>query len=723
MTEHSVLDKQAVKQVGALAGLEFSIENLDWRIGYSAFAKQNEAFEAIAQQGKGAAVVYSSGHALYVRFDKPMNEAAVHLRFPEASSVTSILSYSFDHLAQQQPAKLWTASSEAATEVEPDPAPIQAVESAEYWCVTYFDWRQQAAAYERMAAAGTAAVAVCSVDHALYIRFRNALNAAAIADLFPYAHKSWVIDQAIFDSVVQAKPAKAWQAAADPTPTHEAAVESTADPPIAKTMPHVIMEGLRRRAEEEKAAAVDPDPDPAPTAEVESAVEAIAQQQPAKLWTATQLEPEFEAEVEPAADPTPTAVESEGQQVGYTQHAASAQYPALFEEEFKMLKADIEKYGQHNPIFLDNDGKQVVDGWHRYRACQELGIAPLLKRLDSSVDVWAFARSQNEHRRHFTTWDKASAAEEEAQGSHGGDRRVGKQEPKLTLAQSAERRGVSTGMAKMARVVKRKGIPELPDLARSEVLSVEEAYKVAKEGDHERQRRILAKAMTIDKPGKVSRAITRLNLADKAKVDNDPANFPDGVYKCIYADPPWKYEGDRMPPGMEGRGVAEIYPVMDTAAIKQLQVGVVDSDGQERLKPVKELCGEKGILYLWATAPKLPDALEVMKAWGFEYKQHMVWHHGHYGTGYWVRGEHELLLIGTRGSVGTPMEDARPRSVLTKEDAPYIAHSVKPPIVYELIDKQFPAAPKIELFARDIAAGDKRAGWQYWGSEVDPDQG
>lgn len=98
---------------------------------------------------------------------------------------------------------------------------------SEYWCVTYSDVSRQAAAYERMAAAGTAAAAVSSIDHVLYLHFRDDLNEAAIDDLFPYATKRWHIDQAHFDSMVRAHTGKGWQATADPTP-----LESTADPQL-----------------------------------------------------------------------------------------------------------------------------------------------------------------------------------------------------------------------------------------------------------------------------------------------------------------------------------------------------------------------------------------------------------------------------------------------------------------------------------------------------------
>jgi hypothetical protein len=31
------------------------------------------------------------------------------------------------------------------------------------------------------------------------------------------------------------------------------------------------------------------------------------------------------------------------------------------------------------------------------------------------------------------------------------------------------------------------------------------------------------------------------------------------------------------------------------------------------------------VLFLWATVPMLPQALEVMEAWGFAYKSHFAW--------------------------------------------------------------------------------------------------
>jgi N6-adenosine-specific RNA methylase IME4 len=118
-------------------------------------------------------------------------------------------------------------------------------------------------------------------------------------------------------------------------------------------------------------------------------------------------------------------------------------------------------------------------------------------------------------------------------------------------------------------------------------------------------------------------------------------------------------------------------------------------------------------LFLWATAPMMPQALEVMLAWGFEYKSQWLWDKEVPGSGYWNRNRHELLLVGTRGAVPCPAQGTQYSSVMVERKR---AHSVKPEWAYELIESHFPNLPKIELFARRA-----RPGWDRWGAEAPPD--
>jgi N6-adenosine-specific RNA methylase IME4 len=103
--------------------------------------------------------------------------------------------------------------------------------------------------------------------------------------------------------------------------------------------------------------------------------------------------------------------------------------------------------------------------------------------------------------------------------------------------------------------------------------------------------------------------------------------------------------------------------------------------------PVASITARDCVLFLWATVPMLPQALEVMTAWGFTYKSSFGWAKNHMGTGYWNRNKHELLLIGTRGHVPAPAMGTQAASLI---EAPVGRHSEKPAVFHEIIERYFP---------------------------------
>ncbi len=119
------------------------------------------------------------------------------------------------------------------------------------------------------------------------------------------------------------------------------------------------------------------------------------------------------------------------------------------------------------------------------------------------------------------------------------------------------------------------------------------------------------------------------------------------------------------------------------------------------------------MLYLWATAPKLLEALEVIKSWGFEYKTHAIWDKEIIGMGYWFRGQHELLIVATKGKISPPISNLRKSSILKYRRT---KHSRKPDEIRNLISLWFPNENKIELFARK-----RIKGWECWGDKVESD--
>jgi N6-adenosine-specific RNA methylase IME4 len=119
---------------------------------------------------------------------------------------------------------------------------------------------------------------------------------------------------------------------------------------------------------------------------------------------------------------------------------------------------------------------------------------------------------------------------------------------------------------------------------------------------------------------------------------------------------------------------------------------------------------------MWATAPKLIEALEVMKSWGFQYKTHAVWDKENWGSGYWFRGQHELLLVGVKGQHKPPAQSQRVSSIIriTRGD-----HSSKPDQVRDMIRDWFPTAKRLELFARKWTSfWPIPEGWDVWGNEA-----
>lgn len=168
-------------------------------------------------------------------------------------------------------------------------------------------------------------------------------------------------------------------------------------------------------------------------------------------------------------------------------------------------------------------------------------------------------------------------------------------------------------------------------------------------------------------------------------------DLPDREFDLIYADPPWRYESATTRPSNE---IENHYPTMELADIKAMD------------PPAADNC----ILYMWTTAPKTAEAIEVINAWNFDYRTNAVWDKQRLGLGHWFRVEHELLLVAVKGGASPPDELHRRGSIFREERG---AHSEKPDKVMAHIERAHPDRDKIELFSRD-----NRVGWHVWGNET-----
>lgn len=123
--------------------------------------------------------------------------------------------------------------------------------------------------------------------------------------------------------------------------------------------------------------------------------------------------------------------------------------------------------------------------------------------------------------------------------------------------------------------------------------------------------------------------------------------------------------------------------------------------------PIDDIADENAHLYLWCPNGMIPEALEVMKSWGFKYKTVLTWVKNRSIFGYYFKGQSEQLLFGVKGKLA-PQD----RKQVTIIHGAVRNHSRKPDEQYDVIEKISPF-PRIELFARV-----RREGWDAWGDEV-----
>jgi N6-adenosine-specific RNA methylase IME4 len=178
-----------------------------------------------------------------------------------------------------------------------------------------------------------------------------------------------------------------------------------------------------------------------------------------------------------------------------------------------------------------------------------------------------------------------------------------------------------------------------------------------------------------------------------------------GGFSTILADPPWQFQNRTGKVAPEHRRLSR-YDTMTLDEIKAL--------------PVATVAAASAHLYLWVPNALLPEGLEVMRAWGFQYKSNIVWAKRRKdggpdgrGVGFYFRNVTELILFGVRGRNVRTL--APGRSQVNMIETRKREHSRKPDEQYLLIEACSPG-PYLELFARH-----PRLGWIAWGNESAPE--
>lgn len=185
--------------------------------------------------------------------------------------------------------------------------------------------------------------------------------------------------------------------------------------------------------------------------------------------------------------------------------------------------------------------------------------------------------------------------------------------------------------------------------------------------------------------------------------DHELVTFCHGEkFKTILADPPWQFQNRTGKVAPEHKRLNR-YPTMRLDEIKAL--------------PVSEVADDNCHLYLWVPNALLIEGLEVMKAWGFQYKTNIIWEKVRNdgepdgrGVGFYFRNVTEILLFGVRGSNVRTLSPGRSQVNLIRSKKR--EHSRKPDEMIDLIER-CSSGPYLELFARG-----QREGWTMWGNQA-----
>ena len=370
-------------------------------------------------------------------------------------------------------------------------------------------------------------------------------------------------------------------------------------------------------------------------------------------------------------------------------HPSAANFPDLSILEFLALKDDIRINGQQNPIICLN-GK-IIDGRQRYRALQELRIEPKVVELETTATPEQVLISNNLLRRHLTESQRAMIGAKLVTTVLGSNQSA---MDSVTQSQAARQTGISIDTIQRASKVLASGDKTLIRLVESDRMPVNKAASLARL-PIETLATLMKAANDFDFDAMVTKThremIAQKSRAIMAKVDakranNRPLDVVDGKFGVICIDPPWDYIDEK----------ATGYPTMSREELLKLEVG--------------KKATENAVCFMWAPASQLPLALELMAAWGFQYKTSAVWDKEKAGLGVYFRARHEMLLLGTRGTLPeVPAKNRLPSVFLERRRE----HSRKPEFSFHLIEQMYPDLAKLEMFCR----GKARDGWVAWGNE------
>ena len=175
-------------------------------------------------------------------------------------------------------------------------------------------------------------------------------------------------------------------------------------------------------------------------------------------------------------------------------------------------------------------------------------------------------------------------------------------------------------------------------------------------------------------------------------------DLPEGVYavnqkkfQILLADPPWSTNQTGT------YGAVNHYDLMPLNRIKEM--------------PIADLMEENSAVFLWVPNGLIPEGLEVLKSWGYTYRNPFFWVKPGMQLGMYMRNASETILLGTKGKMPVDFRAQPNWGFMPRQE-----HSHKPEEMYAIIERLYQNRSYLELFARKRPANKE---WFIWGNEAE----
>lgn len=363
--------------------------------------------------------------------------------------------------------------------------------------------------------------------------------------------------------------------------------------------------------------------------------------------------------------------------------------PPLTQEEYKQLEDNILKEGIREKI-ITWDG-YIIDGHNRYEIAQKWGLDCQSESMhfkdEDEVKEWMILnqfgrRNLSNYQRSVLALELEGLFREKAKESY--DKNVGRPNKSCqksdtikvdTKKEIGKIASVSHDTIAKVKKIEAKATPEVKQKLSTGEVSINQVYQEIK---------------------KEEKKAERIELIEQQIEDIEQGKLPElkGLFNVISVDPPWPYEGESKKTtsfDSVGRRVANPYPEMSITDIKKIEMPLM----------------EDSVVLLWTTHKFLPDAFEILKDWGMDYKATLVWNKEKIGMGAWFRMQCEFCLVGIKGK--PYWENTTFRDILNE---PRREHSRKPDSFFEMIE-QITKGRRLEYFSRE-----KRTGWEVFGNDI-----